>query len=391
MANFISMVDNIKMNTPIYLDYNATTPIDKRVADTMVPYLYGSFGNPSSSHQFGVQAKMVVETARRQIALVLGAVSAEIIFTSGGTESNNLAIRGYCLNNMQKGSHIITSAIEHPAVLDVCSSLVEDGFELTVLPVDQYGMVDPQDLISALRSDTILVSIMHANNEVGTIQPIQELTKITHQAGAVFHCDAAQSVGKIRVNVDELGVDLLSVAGHKLYAPKGVGALYIRTGIQIVKITQGAGHERNLRPGTENVLEIAGLGKAAEIVKQDLDVNFQHLKEMRDRLQRGIFANVEENSARVNGHPNLNLPNTLSISFRNQQANNLLSGISAMVAASAGAACHADQINISNVLAAMNVPVEWAMGTLRFSVGRETTLEEIDFATHVICQAVKKI
>ena len=385
------MVDNIKMNTPIYLDYNATTPIDKRVADTMVPYLYGSFGNPSSSHQFGVQAKMVVETARRQIALVLGAVSAEIIFTSGGTESNNLAIRGYCLNNMQKGSHIITSAIEHPAVLDVCSSLVEDGFELTVLPVDQYGMVDPQDLISALRSDTILVSIMHANNEVGTIQPIQELTKITHQAGAVFHCDAAQSVGKIRVNVDELGVDLLSVAGHKLYAPKGVGALYIRTGIQIVKITQGAGHERNLRPGTENVLEIAGLGKAAEIVKQDLDVNFQHLKEMRDRLQRGIFANVEENSARVNGHPNLNLPNTLSISFRNQQANNLLSGISAMVAASAGAACHADQINISNVLAAMNVPVEWAMGTLRFSVGRETTLEEIDFATHVICQAVKKI
>ena len=391
MANFISMVDNIKMNTPIYLDYNATTPIDKRVADTMLPYLYGSFGNPSSSHQFGVQAKMVVETARRQIALVLGAVSAEIIFTSGGTESNNLAIRGYCLNNMQKGSHIITSAIEHPAVLDVCSSLVEDGFELTVLPVDQYGMVDPQDLISALRSDTILVSIMHANNEVGTIQPIQELTKITHQAGAVFHCDAAQSVGKIRVNVDELGVDLLSVAGHKLYAPKGVGALYIRTGIQIVKITQGAGHERNLRPGTENVLEIAGLGKAAEIVKQDLDVNFQHLKEMRDRLQRGIFANVEENSARVNGHPNLNLPNTLSISFRNQQANNLLSGISAMVAASAGAACHADQINISNVLAAMNVPVEWAMGTLRFSVGRETTLEEIDFATHVICQAVKKI
>jgi len=391
MANFISMVDNIKMNTPIYLDYNATTPIDKRVADTMPPYLYGSFGNPSSSHQFGVQAKMVVETARRQIALVLGAVSAEIIFTSGGTESNNLAIRGYCLNNMQKGSHIITSAIEHPAVLDVCSSLVEDGFELTVLPVDQYGMVDPQDLISALRSDTILVSIMHANNEVGTIQPIQELTKITHQAGAVFHCDAAQSVGKIRVNVDELGVDLLSVAGHKLYAPKGVGALYIRTGIQIVKITQGAGHERNLRPGTENVLEIAGLGKAAEIVKQDLDVNFQHLKEMRDRLQRGIFANVEENSARVNGHPNLNLPNTLSISFRNQQANNLLSGISAMVAASAGAACHADQINISNVLAAMNVPVEWAMGTLRFSVGRETTLEEIDFATHVICQAVKKI
>lgn len=379
------------MKTPIYLDYNATTPIDKRVADAMLPYLYDVFGNPSSSHSYGVQAKLVIETARRQVALLLGAAPTEIIFTSGGTEANNLAIRGYCLHNKQKGNHIITSAIEHPAVLDVCSSLVEDGFDLTILPVDQYGMVNPQDLSSALRSDTILVSIMHANNEVGTIQHIRELTRITHQAGAVFHCDAAQSVGKICVDVDELGVDLLSVAGHKLYAPKGVGALYIRAGIQIVKTTQGAGHERNLRPGTENVLEIVGLGKAAEIVIQDLDINALHFETMRDRLQLGIITDVGKDSTRVNGHPNFRLPNTLSISFYNQQANILLLKISAQVAASAGAACHADQINISNVLKAMNVPVEWAMGTLRFSVGRETTLDEIDFATEIICQAVKRI
>ncbi|MHB8134891.1 MAG: cysteine desulfurase family protein [Anaerolineaceae bacterium] len=379
------------MKTPIYLDYNATTPIDKRVADAMLPYLYDVFGNPSSSHPYGVQAKLVLETARRRLASMLRALPDEIIFTGGGTESNNLAIRGYCLKNRLKGNHIITSAIEHPAVLDVCSSLVEVGFELTILPVDQYGMVNPQDLYSALRSDTILVSIMHANNEVGTIQPIQELTRITHQAGAAFHCDAAQSVGKISVDVDEMGVDLLSVAGHKLYAPKGVGALYIRTGIQIEKITQGAGHERNLRPGTENVLEIAGLGKAAEIVMQDLNNNNYHFQEMRDRLQLGIITNVGGDTSRVNGHPSLRLPNTLSISFFNQQANVLLSRISAQVAASAGAACHADQINISNVLAAMNVPVEWAMGTLRFSVGRETTMEEIDFAIQIISQIVKKI
>jgi len=391
MANLISIMDNKKMKTPIYLDYNATTPIDKRVADVMLPYLYDVFGNPSSSHSYGVQAKLVIETARRQVALLLGAAPTEIIFTSGGTEANNLAIRGYCLHNKQKGNHIITSAIEHPAVLDVCSSLVEDGFDLTILPVDQYGMVNPQDLSSALRSGTILVSIMHANNEVGTIQPIRELTRITHQAGAAFHCDAAQSVGKICVDVDELGVDLLSVAGHKLYAPKGVGALYIRAGIQIVKTTQGAGHERNLRPGTENVLEIVGLGKAAEIVIQDLDINALHFETMRDRLQLGIITDVGKDSTRVNGHPNFRLPNTLSISFYNQQANILLLKISAQVAASAGAACHADQINISNVLKAMNVPVEWAMGTLRFSVGRETTLDEIDFATEIICQAVKRI
>jgi cysteine desulfurase NifS len=377
------------MKSPIYLDYNATTPIDKRVADAMLPFLYDFFGNPSSSHAYGLLAKTALETARRQVAGLLGAAADEIIFTGGGTEANNLAIRGYCLNNQQRGRHVITSAIEHPAVLDVCTALAAEGYELTVLPVDSYGRVGPQDLQSALRSDTLLVSIMHANNEVGTIQPIRELARIAHQAGAAFHSDAAQSVGKIAVDVRDLGVDMLSLAGHKLYAPKGVGALFVRAGISIRKVTQGAGHERNLRPGTENVLEIVGLGKAAEIAQQDLKINSQHLRELRDRLERAILTRVGAERARVNGHPQERLPNTLSIAFHKRQANALLLQIGAQVAASAGAACHADEIQISSVLQAMRTPVEWAMGTLRFSLGRETTAQEVDLAAQVICQALE--
>jgi len=379
------------MKTPIYLDYNATTPIDRRVADVMLPYLYNNFGNPSSSHHYGVQAKLSLEHARQQVAKMIGANQSEIVFTSGGTEANNLAIRGYCLANQDKGNHIITSAVEHPAVLDVCESLKREGFDLTILPVDSDGMVKPHDLKEAIQTNTILVSIMHANNEVGTIQPISELSAISHEGGAVFHCDAAQSIGKIKVDVRELGVDLLSIAGHKFYAPKGIGALFIGNNIKMQKITFGAGHERNLRPGTENILEIAGLGAAAEIVSRDLLILRQHLFAMRNRLEAGLSADFGSDVLRVNGHPQFRLPNTLSVSLHRVQANVFLSKIQNEIAASAGAACHADLVKISHVLKAMKVPQDWAMGTIRFSVGRKTTEDEIDIAIEVIRTAMKDL
>ncbi len=375
-------------NQPVYLDYNATTPIAKEVADTMAPFLYDHFGNPSSSHPFGVQAKMTIENARKQVADSINGQPFEVYFTSGGTESNNLAIRGYAFANRNKGNHIITSAIEHPAVLEVCRYLETQGFHVTYLPVDQYGLVSPEELQKALSSQTLLVTIMHANNEVGTIEPIRELAELAHQAGAVFHTDAAQSLGKWPVDVNELGVDMLSIAGHKLYAPKGVGALYVRAGLQLEKLMFGADHESNRRPGTENVLEIVGLGKACEIAKRDLDKNIAHFQAMRDRLHQGLQAALPEGSFILNGHPDLRLPNTLSLGFYMVEANTLLSEIGKTVAASAGAACHSDKIDVSHVLDAMHVPVDYAMGTVRFSVGRSTTPEEIDQAVEVLTKAL---
>ncbi len=378
------------MNT-IYLDYNATTPIAPEVAEAMVPYLYEHFGNPSSSHPYGVAAKHAVESARGQVADLLGCRPGEVIFTSGGTESNNYAIKGVALANRGRGDHIITSAVEHPAVVEVCKWLATQGFRLTVLPVDEYGLVDPADLEGAMEAGTLLVTVMHANNEVGTIQPIRELAEIAHRGGALMHTDAAQSVGKITVDVDELGVDLLSVAGHKVYAPKGVGALYIRDGVELAPLLHGAGHEGGRRPGTENVLEIVGLGQACQIAGRDLEKNVAHFQQMRDRLHQGLLRELgaEANVVRLNGHPQKRLPNTLSLSFRGVEANTLLAQIGEEVAASAGAACHADQVDVSAVLAAMQVPVEWAMGTVRFSVGRGTTAADVDRAGEVVAGAVQ--
>jgi cysteine desulfurase NifS len=376
---------------PIYLDNNATTPIAREVAEVMTPYLYDHFGNPSSSHPFGTAARLAIESARRQVADLLGCKPGEVIFTSGGTESNNFAIRGAAFANRNRGNHIITSAVEHPAVLEVCRWLAEQGFRLTILPVDETGWVSPADLEKAITADTILVTIMHANNEVGTIEPITELAEIVHRHGAVMHTDAAQSVGKIPVNVDALGVDLLSVAGHKLYAPKGIGALYQRSGTQLTKLMFGANHEANRRPGTENVLEIVGLGAASEIAARDLDKNMAHYQEMSDRLFAALRTDFDETALHRNGHPQHCLPNTLSISFRGVEANTLLGEISDEVAASAGAACHAESVNVSTVLEAMHLPLEWAMGTLRFSTGRGTTPAEIDRAAHTISQAVQRI
>ena len=376
---------------PIYLDYNATTPIDKEVADAMAPYLYEVFGNPSSTHAFGVRAKLAIENARKQVAAAINGQTMEILFTSGGTESNNYAIRGYALANQNRGRHIITSAIEHPAVLEVCRHLESQGFRLTILPVDASGRVSPDELQKALTPDTILVSIMHANNEVGTLQPIRDLADLAHQAGAVFHTDAAQSLGKILVDVEELGVDLLSLAGHKFYAPKGVGALYVRSGLKLDKLMFGADHESNRRPGTENVLEIVGLGKAAEIAQRDLAENIAHFQAMRDRLHKGLEEALPESSFLLNGHPGLRLPNTLSLAFYRVEANTLLSEVDDRVAASAGAACHSDEVDLSHVLEAMQVPLDYAMGTVRFSVGRETTVEEVDRAVEILTNALRPL
>ena len=377
--------------SPIYLDYNATTPISKEVADTMAPYLYEIFGNPSSSHPFGVQAKLAIEKARKQIAEAINCQPTEVLFTSGGTESNNYAIRGYVQANQNRGRHIITSAIEHPAVLEVCRYLENQGFRLTILPVDSHGLVNPEDLKNALSSDTILVSIMHANNEVGTIQPIRELAGLAHSVGAAFHTDAAQTMGKLSVDVKALGVDLLSIAGHKLYAPKGVGALYVRAGIMLDKLMYGANHESDRRPGTENVLEIVGLGKACEIAQRDLQQNMAHFKDMRDRLHEGLKASLPKNSFLLNGHPDLRLPNTLSLGFHMIEANTFLAEIGDRVAASAGAACHSDEIDLSHVLEAMNVPIDYAMGTVRFSVGRATTTDEIDRALEIMVKSLSAL
>jgi len=370
---------------PIYLDYNATTPLAPEVAEVMRPFLEEYFGNPSSAHWYGVQTKKAVENARKQVAELIHANPDEIIFTSGGSESNNFAIKGIAHAKNSVGNHIITSAVEHPAVVEVCEYLKTEGFEITYVPVDEYGMVNPNDVERAITSQTILISIMHANNEVGTIQPIREIAEIAHAHDIVMHTDAAQSTGKIPVLVDELNVDLLSIAGHKLYGPKGIGALYIRRGVKLEKIIHGADHEQNLRAGTENILCDVGLGKACEIADRDLQKNMAHMKEMRDLL----YQKFDESRLDfiLNGHPEKRLPNTLSLSFRNIEANTVLSELSE-VAASAGAACHSDQIDVSAVLEAMHVPIEYAMGTIRFSTGRFTTKDEIEKAADEIIKVI---
>jgi cysteine desulfurase len=377
------------MIKPIYLDYNGTTPHAPEVVAAMRPFLEVEFGNPSSSHWYGIAPKQAVESARKQVAGILNCRPQELFFTSGGTESNNHAITGTARALRARGNHIITSSFEHPAVLEVCRYLEKDGFETTFLPVTADGLVDPGAVEKAIRPTTILITIMHANNEVGTIQPISEISKMAREHGIVMHTDAAQSVGKIPTDVQDLGVDLLSVAGHKLYAPKGIGALYIRQPLNPEKFCHGAGQERGRRAGTENVLEIVGLGKACEIAARDLQRNMAHMHQLRDRMHEGLSAKLTDQ--RLNGHSVKRLPNTLNLSFKGVEANRILEEIGLEVAASAGAACHSDTVEISHVLEAMGVPLEWAKGTLRFSVGRMTTAEEIDKAIEIVTRAVKKL
>jgi len=377
------------MTRPIYLDYNGTTPLDPEVIAAMRPFLEEDFGNPSSSHWYGIRPKQAVEAARRQVASLLGCLPEEIVFTSGGTESNNHAIKGLARALKDKGRHIVTSAIEHPAVLEVCRSLESEGFETTYVAVDGQGMLDPGEVARALRPDTILVSIMHANNEVGTVQPIAAIAELARSRGIAVHTDAAQSLGKIPVDVAALGVDLLSMAGHKLYAPKGIGALYVRTGLALEKFCHGAGQEKGRRAGTENVMGIVGLGKACELAGRDLAGCMARMRGLRERLHRGITRRMGD--VRLNGHPDQRLPNTLSLSFKGLAANRLLEEIGLEVAASAGAACHADSVAVSHVLEAMRVPAAWAAGTLRFSLGRFTTAAEVEQAAEVVADAASRL
>lgn len=374
----------------IYLDYNATTPVDREVAKAMQPYLEEYFGNPSSSHSFGTETKKAVENARRQVAELINCSPGEIIFTSGGTESNNLAIKGIAFANEHRGRHIITTTIEHPAVTEVCKYLESKGFSITYIPVDETGLVDPALVETAIKPQTILISVMHANNEIGTIQPVEEIARIARRHNIPFHTDAAQSAGKIPVDVRKSGIDLLSVAGHKLYAPKGIGALYVREGIILEKLIHGADHEQNRRAGTENVPEICGLGKACEIARREMSKNITHFRKMRDMLHDQLLEKLPD--LRLNGHRDLRLPNTLSLSFKGLEANIILNEMELNgIAASAGAACHTDSIDISPVLKAIGLETDYAMGTIRFSTGRYTTEEEINKAAGIITGIINRL
>ncbi len=377
------------MPRPIYLDYNGTTPHAPEVIKAMLPFLEKEFGNPSSGHWYGIAPKKAVTAARMQVAGILNCTSSEVLFTSGGTESNNHVLKSIGGARYAKGTHFITSSIEHPAILEVCRFMEAHGFAVTILPVDSDGLVNPADVAAAIRPDTIMISIMHANNEVGTIQPIAEIAAIARRQGILMHTDAAQSVGKIPTQVDKLGVDLLSLAGHKIYAPKGIGALFIRDGIEAEVFCHGAGQENGRRAGTENVLEIVGVGKACEIAAAEMERHAEHMRKMRDRLEDGLASAITE--VHFNGHRQLRLPNTCNVSFLDLEANRILEEIGLDVAASAGAACHADRVEISHVLQAMQVPEQWAKGTLRFTTGRYTTVEEIDRALEVIVAAVKRL
>ncbi len=361
---------------PIYLDYNASTPIAPEVADAMRLFLTEHYGNPSSVHWAGVPAKQAIENARSQVAVLLGCSPSEIIFTSGGTEANNHAIKSAFYTLRQRGNHIITTQIEHPAVFQPCRFLETLGAEVTHLPVDGTGMVNPDDVRKAITPRTILVSVMHANNEVGTIQPIADIAGITRERGVLFHTDAAQSVGKIPADVVELGVDLLSVAGHKLYAPKGVGTLYVRRGVQLEPLMHGAGHEVGRRAGTENVLLDVALGTACELAGADLESRRLRLTKVRDYFYAGL-KDLFGAELHLNGHPTERLPNTLNVSFAGRIGSEVLEALDG-VAASTGSACHSGRHELSPVLKAMGVPESIGLGAVRFSLGRWTTTEELD-------------
>jgi cysteine desulfurase len=374
--------------TPIYLDYNATTPVAREVADAMLPYLREHFGNPSSSHVYGERTRQAVARARAEVAALIGAVPAEIVFTGCATEANNLAVLGVARALRARRRHLITSAVEHPAVARPMAYLADEGWDITVLPVDGSGRVSAEDLAAALREDTVLVSIMHANNEVGTLQPVADLAALAHARGALFHTDAAQSVGKVPVDVAALGVDLLTLAGHKFYAPKGIGALFVRAGTPIAPIQFGAGHEGGLRPGTENVPHVVGLGAAAGLAQQRQPVITQQLRRQRDLLHRRLADAIP--GLALNGQSDERLPNTLNVSFPGVSGRELLARTPA-IAASVGSACHEEGDAVSGVLGAMGIGAERARGAVRLSLGVPTTDEEITRAADALTAAWRSL
>jgi cysteine desulfurase len=361
----------------LYFDYNATTPTHAAVQQAMLPFLAEQYGNPSSSHALGRAAHEAVEDARERMAALLGCEPEEIVFTGGGTESNNFALKGVAFRHgISAGGHFVISAIEHPSVVEPARFLERIGFDVTVVPVTGHGVVQPAAVRSALRSDTLLVSIMLANNEIGAIQPLRQIAEICRRSGVLLHTDAAQAVGKIRVNVDELEVDLLTVAGHKMYAPKGVGALYIRRTTLLEPLLHGAGHEAGMRAGTENVAGIAGLGAAAAIAARQLDANLERMQRLRDRLLALLRGGVGDGLV-AHGERVARLPNTLSVSFPGTVGQQLLARVPELCA-STGSACHSETESISPTLAAMKVPSDIARGTIRLSLGWQTTDDDIE-------------
>ena len=374
----------------IYLDYNATAPIHPEVLEAMQPYLTEKFGNPSSLHSFGREAKVAVEEAREKVAKLINAHPSEIYFTSCGSESDNWAIKGILWANKNKGNHIIISKIEHQAVLETCKFLEENGYSVTYLDVDKFGMVDPDNLRKSVRKDTVIVSIMHANNEVGTIQPIEELLKIAKERNVVFHTDAVQSIGKISVDVQKLGVDLLSISGHKLYAPEGIGVLFIKRGTKITSLLQGGNQERSRRAGTENVASIVGLGKACEIAAQDLDEYQDKMKRLSESFLKKILDTIPE--VYLSGHPTLRVPNTVNLSFNGCDGESIILGLDLQgVAVSSGSACSIGSLEPSHVLMAMGVPKHLTLGSVRFSFGRFNSMEDVEYVTEILPGIVEKI
>lgn len=374
----------------IYMDHNATTPLHPQVLEAMLPYLKEEYGNASSIHGKGREAREAVEHSREIIASFLGTKPNTIYFTSGGTESNNFAVKGVGFKNKEKGNHIIATRIEHPCILDTCKFMESQGFIVTLLPVDREGKVSPEDLKKAITDRTILVSVMHANNEVGTIQPIASLAFLAKERGITFHTDAVQTFGKIPFRIDDLGVDLLSVSGHKLYGPKGVGFLYIRKEVRILPHQHGGHHERRLRAGTENVAGIVGLGKAVLLAKEEMEKRITHLQKLQERFYGGVLKEIDE--VVLNGHPTERIPGTVNLGIKGVEGESMAINLDLQgIGVSTGSACTAGSLEPSHVLVAMGIPAEYARGTVRFSIGYENTEEEVDYCIEEVSKIVKRL
>ncbi|MBU4047556.1 cysteine desulfurase NifS [bacterium] len=375
----------------IYMDHAATTSTDVEVVKAMEPYFSLKYGNPNSIHSFGQEAREAVEEAREKIAHLIGANPSEIVFTAGGTEADNYAIKGIAWANQKKGNHIITSKIEHHAVLHSCQFLEKQGFRVTYLPVDKYGLIDPEDVKKAITDKTILVTIMHANNEIGTIEPIKEISKVVKKAGVYFHIDSVQTVGHIPIDVNDLGVDMLSMSGHKFYGPNGVGALYLRKGTRIVNLIDGGAQEKNRRAGTENVAGIVGLGKAAELAEERLTQGKEKkIVRLKDKLIKGIIDKIE--NVRLNGHPTKRLPGNANFCFEFIEGESMLLSLDMEgVAASSGSACTSGSLTASHILLAIGLPPEIAHGSLRLTLGKDNTEEEIDYVIDILPGIIKKL
>jgi cysteine desulfurase len=375
--------------TKIYMDHSATTPVDPLVVDAMLPFFTETFGNASSLHSFGTEAAEALSGARKQVADAIGALPEEIIFTSGGTESDNLAIRGVVPFNAGK-KHIITSVIEHPAVLNTCAFLESQGHEVTYVPVDADGIVDAGKLEASIKENTVLISIMHANNEVGTIQPIEKISGIAKEHNIYFHTDAVQSVGKITVNVDDLGVDMLSISSHKIHGPKGVGVLYVRKGTNISPIVFGGNHEKGMRSGTENISGIVGFARAMEIAVKRLETDSEHMTKMRDSLISRVFDTIAD--VRLNGHPSVRLPNNVNMSFKYVEGESMLMMLDMQgVAVSTGSACSSKSLKASHVLSSLEIEDDFIHGSLRISLGRGNTMEDIDYVVNALQETIAKL